>query len=97
VNPLRQIAVGVRSQAVLVLALTVLWWLSFFHDAIFSFPNIFWVAVAYFCPFVMILFEVILIISYRQAGRTHKWWVCLATLGTDSPWIFLFIGFVCSH
>jgi hypothetical protein len=95
-NSLRQITVGVRSQAVLVLALSMLWWLSLFQGAIFSFPGLFWVEVGYFCPLVMIVFGAILLISYWRSGRPHKWLVWLAILATASPWIFLLIGFVSS-
>jgi len=94
---LKHISIGIRSQATIVLALTVLWWLSLFHGAIFSFPNLFWVEVGYFCPFVMILFAMILLVSYRRTGRTHKWFVRFALLGAASPWIFLILGFICSN
>ena len=50
-TPLRQVTVGVRSQAILIFVLTTLWWLSLFHDALFSFPNIFWVGIGYLFPF----------------------------------------------
>jgi len=96
-TPMRQISIGIRFQAVFILAMAVLWWLSLlFHDAILGYPNFIWLGIGYFFPFVMVAFAVVLLISYKRTRYLYKWWVRLAILGAASPWIALLIGLVCS-
>src|ERR1035437_4206188 len=87
----RHMTVGIRDQAAVIFALAAVWWLSLFHDPFFTCPNLFWIGIAYFCPFVLLIFQAILWISYLRAGRAHGWlWVLFALMATLSPW-YLFL------
>ena len=89
-HTLRHIDVGIRSQAVLVFALTALWWCSCFHWlSEMESSRLFWIPIFVFAPFVMLLFAAILLISYRRAGRAHRWLVRSALLAAVSPWLLL--------
>ena len=91
----RQIVVGIRSQSVLVFTLTALWWFSaIFRDSLFGFQSVFWLAVGFMFPFVTAIFAVILLVSYRRAGRPHRWLVRLALLTAASPWILFLVMFL---
>ena len=91
----RHIAVGTRGQSVLLLALTALWWFSLiFRDSLFGFPSPFWLAVGYMFPFVSVVFAVILFVSYRRAGRPHRWFVRLALLAAISPWVVFLAAYL---
>ena len=93
----KSINIGVRSQSVFIYVLTILWWLSLFHDVFFTLPHIFWVGIGYFSPFILALFGVILVVSSRRAGRPHKWWVRVAMLCAISPWVLFFVLFIFSN
>ncbi len=75
--------------------LAALWWLSLLHDPFFACPNLFWIGVAYFCPFVLLIFWAVLWISYLQAGRAHGWQlVIFSLLAALSPWFLLLVMLV---
>lgn len=90
----RHITLGIRSQAAIVVALAVLWWMSLFHDPFFACPNLFWIGIAYFFPFILPVFLAILLVSHRRAARPHRWLVRLAMLAAISPWLLFLVLFV---
>jgi hypothetical protein len=87
-HTLRNIQIGVRSQAVMILALTVFWFCSFLGviSEIDS-KHIFWGATFIFLPFIIPVFTTILVVSHRRTDRQHSSWVCAAVLATVSCWI----------
>jgi hypothetical protein len=95
-HALRNMTVGVRSQAAIVFTLAALWWVSMFRDALWGYPSFFWVAVCYSFPFVMAIFAVILSVSYKRAGQPNRWLFWLAMLSAFSPWVLFLVGFVSS-
>jgi len=92
-HALRTTTVSPRSQAVILFTLTAFWWLSLFRD-FWSTGSLFWCAVWVYCPFIMLVFAVILLVSYRRAGRPHRWIFRLAMLAAMSPLLFLLAVFV---
>jgi hypothetical protein len=92
---MKHIEVGIRSQATLILFLAALWCGSFFGWLWeMGSGSIFWTAIFFFAPFAMPLFVVILLISYRRAGRPHTWIVSLAMLAAALPWIVFLAALV---
>jgi len=84
---LRQITVNVRSQSVLIIALTVVWYLSLFGwGREMDSKRWYWTAAFFLLPFVISLFAAILLVSYWRAGRAHGWWVGAAVLAAVSAW-----------
>jgi hypothetical protein len=91
----RHIVVGIRSQSVLVFALVALWWFSaIFRDSLFGFQSVLWLGVGFLFPFIAAIFAVILFVSYRRAGRPHRWLVRLSLLAAASPWILFLVMFL---
>jgi hypothetical protein len=90
---LRNINIGVRSQAVLVLALVCLWYLSFWMcitkpDS----PNEFWPPLFILLPFVTSVFAGILMVSSWHTPKADEGWAsaCLVSasvLGVISCWV----------
>ena len=84
------ITVGTRSQAVIILTLAVLWyasivgWLSEWDTRYYFWGNLFALL-----PFVMLVFGVILFLSYRRSQPVREWLVFIALLAAISPWVLL--------
>jgi hypothetical protein len=93
-HALKNMTVGVSSQAAIIFTLTALWWVSMFRDALWGYPSFFWVAVCYSFPFVMLVFAAILSVSYKRASRPNRWLFRLAMLSALSPWFLFLAGFV---
>ena len=97
-HSLRAINIGVRSQALIVLALIALWYWSLLltmQDIKVSRLGLFWSAMFCLLPFVTALFTVIMLVSFYRSGRPHRWWVRAAVVVTISPWL-LFVLFLFS-
>lgn len=93
-SAVRHIIIGIRSQTVIIVALSVLWWMSLFHDAFFDGKNLFWIAIGYFFPFVLLMFLAILLASDRKTGCQHMWLIRLAFLAAMSVWLCLLALFL---
>lgn len=79
---LKKITVGVSAQAYLLLAMTAVWYGSVFGwMSEMDNRKIFWTSLFVGLPFVMLLFEIILLVSYWRAGRSHPWLVWPACFG----------------
>ena len=81
--------VGVRSQAVIVMALTALWYVSLGSEIqhMKERGSDFWYAgLCFFLP-IALLFAAILWWSYLRSDRAHSAWVSTATLFALSPLI----------
>ena len=95
-HALREIKIGIRLQAEVVLFLTafwflaawVCWWVCWHSDGVLS---LFWAASLKYLPFVISLFTVVLIVSYRQTARTHRRWVYAAVLAAISCWVVILL------
>jgi hypothetical protein len=88
VHSLRPINIGVRSQALIVLALIALWYWSLLltmQDIKVSRLGLFWSAMFCLLPFVTALFTAIMLVSFYRSGRPHRWWVWAAVVVTISP------------
>jgi hypothetical protein len=48
-------------------------------------PNILWVGIGYFCPFILIVFAAMLIRSFPKATLRQKWLMGVAELSALSP------------
>ena len=87
-HALKTMTVSVRSQSAIIIALAALWWFSFiFRDSLFGFQSDFWQAIGYLFPLILVVFAIILSVSYRRTGKPHRWMVRLALLAAASPWI----------
>ncbi len=95
---IRAINIGVREQAIIVLALIALWYWSLvltMQDIKVSRLGLLWSAAFCLLPFLTALLAVIMFVSYNRSGRPHRWWVCAAVVLTLSPWV-LFLVFLAS-
>ena len=95
----RAIKIGVRSQAIMVLALIALWYWSLvltMQDIKVSRLGLFWSALFSLLPFVTALFTVVMLVSFYRSGRPHRWWVRAAVIVALSPWL-LFLAVVASQ
>jgi|SRR6266403_4370617 len=84
---LRKVVVGVRSQAIIVMVLTALWYASFGYGMAHmkEKSSDFWFAALVLSLPVALLFTAILWWSYFRSDRTHSGWVAAATLVLLSP------------
>ena len=80
--------VGIPQQALIICAVTALWWLSLSRGALFSFPHLLWMAVVYFCPVVIIVFQAVLLREYLRQ-HLHPFWTTAGLLVGVSPLMFL--------
>ena len=94
---MRAISIGIRCLSVIILIITFLWWQSLSYDVFFSCPNIFWIGIGYFGPFIMAVFGTIIVVAYRHSNKQYKWWFRIAILGAFSPWMLLFVIIVCQY
>ena len=89
-HALRNFKISIRLQAQIVLFLTTFWflaaWIAWYNDGDL---NAFWAASLNFLPFVISVFTLILIMSYREAERTYRRWVCAAVLAAVICWILI--------
>ena len=91
-HTLRHFDVGIRSQAILILALTALWCCSFVGwMSEMDSSRMFWTATFFFTPFIMLSFGVILFISSRKSAERLPWLVRAALFAAVSPWLFLLL------
>jgi hypothetical protein len=93
---IRPIVISVRSQAILIIILSALWYIScfgWFWEM--NSGRLLWTATFVLFPFIMLLFGVILLVSYRQAGRVHPWLVGFSLLAAFSPCLLLLLFWVC--
>ena len=89
-HTLKNITIGIRSQAAFVLVLTVLWYGSMLgYIGEIGSQVFFWSTLFLLLPFVMLAFEVILLVSYRRAGKPNKGLVRLTVVAAASPWLLL--------
>jgi hypothetical protein len=87
---MRQINVGIRSQSALVIALTLVWYRSFFGwFSEMDSKRWYWTAACFLFPFVISLFTAILLVSYWRGGRAHSWWMSVAVLAAVSSWVLI--------
>jgi hypothetical protein len=86
------IRVGVRSQAAIVIGITVLWYLAWLlgnlsGKGFVSNLHLFWVASFIYGPFVATAFSLILLVSHFRAGRPYRTLVYAAVLLSLTPWL----------
>jgi hypothetical protein len=89
---LRDIRISIPSQAVTVIALTLLWYLSWWlglraGKGFISNLHLFWGAAFFYAPIIAAVFSVIMLISHFRTGRSHRWLVYTAVLIATTPWI----------
>jgi len=86
---LRRSVVGVRSQAIIVMVLTGLWYVSCAYGIghIKGRSSDFWSAALVLSLPIALLFAAILWWSYFRSDRTHSAWVAAATVVLLSPLI----------
>ena len=92
---LNQINLGVRTQAVLVFTVVLLWFISIPGWAReMGNPHAFWTGAFLSCPFLSAGFAAVLVSSYRRAGGVHRRWVLAALWVAAAPWVLslLFFG-----
>jgi hypothetical protein len=97
-SSLRAINIGVREQAIILLALVALWYWSLvlmMQDIKVDRLGLVWGAAFCLLPFVTALFAIIMVVSYKRNGRPYRWWVRAAVVLTLSPWL-LFLAFLVS-
>jgi hypothetical protein len=92
---LKNVKVGISAQCILIFVLTALWWMALFREVFWDIPrvdkipNILWVGIGYFCPFVLIVFAAILIRSFPKATLSQKWLMGVAELSALSPLVLM--------
>jgi hypothetical protein len=88
------IAISVRSQAVVVLALAAFWWVSFLETlGEVGTKCWIWSVVCLFLPFAIATFAVILLASFCRSARVYRRWVFVAVLAAVSCWV-VFLGYM---
>jgi presenilin-like A22 family membrane protease len=82
--------ISIRSQAVLIFALTAVWYVS---SVPFSSeePATYWIAIYCYMPFILLAFAGILLFSYYQSPREQRRIVHIALLTAVSPWLAWFL------
>jgi hypothetical protein len=95
---IKNINIGVRVQAIGVITLMVLWylsvWLGLHKKGFVSSLNDFWNFVFGFFPFIAAVFAATMVASYFMSGRPHRWWVRVAFTAAISPWILFCIFYL---
>jgi protein-S-isoprenylcysteine O-methyltransferase Ste14 len=92
---LRNFRIGVRSQAVLIFVLTVLWYVSVWSRL--SEKGVVWAATFGLAPVAMLFLAVFLLISYLRGNRAYRWLVGIALLAAASPWLLLLWSWLTYH
>ena len=95
----RAINIGLRSQAIIVLALMGVWYCSlilWMRDIKVGRLGLFWDAMFLFLPFIIVIFAAIMLVSFYRNGRPHHWWVQSAVVVVMTPWA-LFLGLLLAY
>jgi hypothetical protein len=91
-HALRTVTVSLRRQAVLIFALTALWWVSLFRD-FWSTGSLFWCAVWVYCPFVMLAIRSYTFGILSASWTTTQMVVSFGDAVSDVAVAFLYSGF----
>jgi hypothetical protein len=95
---LRNITIGVRSQAMTVILLIGLWYASLAYGLghMKEQGSDFWGAVTLFAIPISVVFTIILWHSYLRSGGAHGPWVTVATWFALSPLFLLLMAYLAS-
>src|SRR3954453_12336689 len=92
----RESKLCIRSQALLIFALTALWWLCRHFlpaDHALKTLEIFRMAVAMLCPVATFLLTGALLVSASKSGWLEKGWIFPSVLCALSPWAVAACGY----
>ena len=87
---IRRIEVGIRLQAIIVMALTAVWYVSLavFFRHVKENINFVWDVILFYFPFIAFTFFGVMLWSYYRAERHHPNWVIATTMVLLSPVVF---------
>jgi len=88
---IRKVEIGIRSQAIIVMFLTTVWYgaLAIFLRHVKENINFVWDIILFYFPFVAFTFFGIMLWSYYRGNRPHPNWVIATTMVVISPVVFV--------